>query len=692
MKKFFLFFCVLFFSTSLLFPALKDTKKEEQQQSSKVFVPLPGMKEKIDTEDIIQKLLYVKQIPIEKKKLEIEDYKLENSISRDISGYIRNLDEKSKKLYDFQSPFKEMQGISPDENVIEVYATRRAKKEDYKVKINEIAQPDSFMSDSIEKNKILPPSEFKITIGKESVNVIFKGGTIYTLYEVLKNVAPDLLEARIVNDTSTTAILVLSGKKTGKDNRISISGNLETLLQIGMLTKSDEKKYEKNIYFDNIKVISGSPVVTKNAISLPPGTKVEKNISEDVKEGYLLSLDFEINLRDEKAPQKIFFTNGNGELVLMEAVKISNVEVGGGSLILDYEEKPKEIISNFFDYLTVYFTNGTKAVYQFSTNGNYVFSLDKFKNNNIEKVELENRNTDREVKIANFKIFARPEEEKFIPKNYITRASDADIELDGVEIKRDKNQIDDVIDGVTLNLKNKTESPITIRVDYDYKKIEDAILDWVNAYNQVMEYLYIVTEPNLDRTPLHQRSAENLKNGVFQTENSFISLKNKLRQIAGNSYKTRYEKELAVFEQMGIYTKKSGSFNANSEEWQSAKMGLLQVDLDKLKSVLKTKLEGVEELFANDLDGDLVKESGAAVSVNQSLRTALGNTGFIQMRIASNERKIKEVQKDVDEMNAKLADYELELRRKYGKMNQELSETEAKQKWLNNQFKYQQQQ
>ncbi|MCX7820355.1 MAG: flagellar filament capping protein FliD [Brevinematales bacterium] len=688
MKKIFITFLILFIFTSIF----SQSQKSSGQKSSKVYVPLPGMKEKFDTEDVIQKLLYVKQLPIEKKKLEIEDYKIENEIVKDITKYLRNLDDKSKRLYDYQTPFKEMQGISPDENTIEIFASRKAKKQDYKIKINEIAKPDSFMSDSIERNKILPPSEFTIKIGKEEIKINFKGGTIYQLYEVLKNAAPDLIEVRIVNDTPTTSILVISGKQTGQENKITFSGKLDTLLNIGMLKKSDEKKFEKNIYFDNVNVISGQPVVTKNAVSMTPSSKLEKQLKEQTKEKYYLSVNVEFNIfSSEDKKEKTFFTNGNGDLVLMESVAVSNVIVGGGKLILDIleEEKPKEVITNFNDFFTINFSDGTKANYQFVSNGNYTFELPK--NKEIEKIILENQNTDKEVKIANLKIFSIPDEEKFSPKNYITKASDAEFELDGVKIKRKNNNIDDVIEGVTLNLKKETDYPITVKVDYNYQKIEEAILDWVNAYNQAMEYLQIVTEPNLDRTPLHERSQENLKKGVFQAENSFISLKNKLRQVAANSYKTKYERELAVLEQIGIYTKKTGNFAANSEEWQSARMGLLNVDQEKLKSVLKSRLDGVEELFASDQDGDLVKESGVAVSANQNLRIAIGNGSFTQMRIAANDRKIQEKQKDIDELTAKLSDYELELRRKYGKMNQALSETEAKQKWLNNQFKSQQQ-
>lgn len=687
MKKIFL--VILIFC--IFIPLFSQSQKTSGQRSSKVYVPLPGMKEKFDTEDVIQKLLYVKQLPIEKKKLEIEDYKIENEIIKDIVKYLRNLDDKSKRLYDYQTPFKEMQGISPDENIIEIFASRKAKKQDYKIKINEIAKPDSFMSDPVERNKLLPPSEFTIKVGKDEIKINFKGGTIYNLHEVIKNAAPEILETRIVNDTPTTAILVISGKNTGAENKITFSGKLDTLLSIGMLKKSDEKKFEKNIYFDNVNVLSGDPLITKNAVSMTPSSKIEKSVKEQIKENYFISMNVEFNIFTEDKKEKTFFTNGNGDLVLMESVAVSNVIVGGGKLILDIteEEKQKEIITNFTDFFTIIYSDGSKENLQFVSNANYTFGLQK--NKEIEKIVLENQNTDKEVKIANIKIFSTPDDEKFTPKNYITKASDAEFELDGVKIKRKNNNIDDVIDGVTLNLKRETDYPVTVKVDYNYQKIEEAILDWVNAYNQAMEYLHIVTEPNLDRTPLHERSQENLKKGVFQAENSFISLKNKLRQVAANSYKTKYEREMAVLEQIGIYTKRTGNFVANSEEWGSAKMGLLNVDLEKLRSVLKSRLDGVEELFASDQDGDLVKESGVAVSANQNLRIAIGNGSFTQMRIAANDRRIKDKQKDVEEMTAKLSDYELELRRKYGKMNQALSETEAKQKWLNNQFKSQQQ-
>ncbi|MCX7871610.1 MAG: hypothetical protein N2485_08635, partial [bacterium] len=75
---------------------------------------IPGASDKFNTEDAIQKLMAVKKIPITEKELNIKDIEIENSIIRDFSQYLRNLDSKSKSLYDYQSPFREMKGYSDD--------------------------------------------------------------------------------------------------------------------------------------------------------------------------------------------------------------------------------------------------------------------------------------------------------------------------------------------------------------------------------------------------------------------------------------------------------------------------------------------------------------------------------------------------------------------------------------------------
>jgi len=81
-------------------------------------------------------------------------------------------------------------------------------------------------------------------------------------------------------------------------------------------------------------------------------------------------------------------------------------------------------------------------------------------------------------------------ENSSIRKREITAGEDAEIILDGVDITKSSNLIDDVIPGLTLDLKGEDEDAvITLNIDRDYDGIKDKISDYVNAYNDVMTYV-----------------------------------------------------------------------------------------------------------------------------------------------------------------------------------------------------------
>jgi flagellar hook-associated protein 2 len=665
---------------------------QSTSSSGKVHIPLPGVSEKINSEDIIQKLLVVKKMPIQKKEANSQNYKIENDIVKDLSKYLRDLDTKCRNLYDFQTPFRDMVGKSSDENILEASASRKAKKENYKIIVFQTAKPDSFMSVSLPRNKTLPASDFTIILGENTIKVRFRGGTIYQLATAIEDQAGEKIETKIVNDTTSTSILMISGKETGEKNKMRFEGDLKTLFEAGLLMNGEEKKEEFLIDFSKIvsltqkKIVSDEKGAQIKASDQGELSLLERNIQ--IRDNTVLTFNARINRMNQMAGSENSAVS-NIEISPMEGVKVSNIEVRGGSLIAIFEEKKEmpPIVSNFTEIFTIVFNDGAIKTYFIDAAGSFTNSLVSYKNKTVEKMILKNNNTDRDIFISDVKISTKIGEAGVVPRNVISRACDALISLDGVEVKRDKNIIEDLIEGVSLNLKSESKAPIHLNVDHNYQKVEDAILAWVDSYNKAMEYLSILTKPNLDRTPLRERSQESLKDGVFQTETTFMVLKNKLRNSPNLAYKTSYGPELAVLEQIGLYTKKAGQFSAASEEWGAAKIGLLNTDSDKLKMILKTKFDGVEQLFASDSSGDNVKDSGVAVSVNQDLRIAIGAGNFIERRIVFNDEKIKANKKEIEEMNRSLDDYEVDLRRKYGKMNQAISESESKQKWLNNQFK-----
>ena len=72
----------------------------------------------------------------------------------------------------------------------------------------------------------------------------------------------------------------------------------------------------------------------------------------------------------------------------------------------------------------------------------------------------------------------------------IVAGEDATVEIDGVEVTDSSNKITDVIDGVTLTLKQEdTGTTITLDIDHDTDSIKSNIIDLVDTYNAVMSYI-----------------------------------------------------------------------------------------------------------------------------------------------------------------------------------------------------------
>ncbi len=74
-------------------------------------------------------------------------------------------------------------------------------------------------------------------------------------------------------------------------------------------------------------------------------------------------------------------------------------------------------------------------------------------------------------------------------KNEIQAAQTARITLDGVTIERSSNTIDDVLEGVTLNLfKADSTTTVTVDVQRSAASVKDAILEFVDSYNALRDF------------------------------------------------------------------------------------------------------------------------------------------------------------------------------------------------------------
>src|SRR5690606_519830 len=68
-------------------------------------------------------------------------------------------------------------------------------------------------------------------------------------------------------------------------------------------------------------------------------------------------------------------------------------------------------------------------------------------------------------------------------------ATDAVFTINGVEIKRSTNTIDDAINGLTFNLTDTVTSPATVKVGQDADAIAGRVQDFVDKFNEIQKII-----------------------------------------------------------------------------------------------------------------------------------------------------------------------------------------------------------
>ena len=137
-------------------------------------------------------------------------------------------------------------------------------------------------------------------------------------------------------------------------------------------------------------------------------------------------------------------------------------------------------------------------------------------------------------------------------------AQNAIVELNGIEIERSANTIDDVIDGKTLTLKAISEQSISISGDFDAEIAKNLMLDFVDTLNDFKRHLANLTQRNIDGLSQSPFSSDAAVKGMY------TQLNNLLREpLAGFGTSDIY------LAQMGVMTNRDGSISLNEDKFEN---------------------------------------------------------------------------------------------------------------------------
>jgi flagellar hook-associated protein 2 len=306
----------------------------------------------------------------------------------------------------------------------------------------------------------------------------------------------------------------------------------------------------------------------------------------------------------------------------------------------------------------------------------------------ISALLFNNRNTHRVVELRNARVYDKAARGDFRPARPLSTAQDAVIEMDGVEVTRPENTLSDLLPGVTLNLHAPSDKPVRLDVHKDLESIKNSLIRFFGSYNDLLTRVDILTRKDesviRDAGFLSDQEREQAARelGLFTGNTTLMQLKSRLQRIMMDPYPTDGGREMSLLAQMGVTTS-AGVFQGGALN-KSLLRGYLQIDETRLEQAINRNPDWVRQLFGHDRDKDLVVDSGAAFATDGYLKSYVDTGGIVSGRVGALADSISRKNREIEAYNKHLAEYEEELRRKFGIMEGALDNLEQSSRAIEN--------
>ncbi len=238
-------------------------------------------------------------------------------------------------------------------------------------------------------------------------------------------------------------------------------------------------------------------------------------------------------------------------------------------------------------------------------------------------------------------------------------AQDSVMKLNGVEITRASNTIDDAVEGLTFTLKATTipdgseaSTPTSLAVKRDSSTISTQLKAFVDAYNQLANAIKNTTSYN----------AETKTAGALQGDSTIRSMQNQMRAMIGKAFGNG-----------------SGSIRTLSDLGVSfQKDGTLALDSTKLGKAVENDLDGVIGFFgAFDQTTSTVapeaSQDGFGYQMEQLAKGMLADNGLIDSRLDGLNKTIKDIEKQYVRVESRLVQVEKRYRAQFTAMDTSVS-------------------
>lgn len=661
-------------------------------------ISIPGVKSKYKTDEIIKNLLEVEKIPLRRMEESIRLYKAQGAAWRELNQGLTKLREAARGLFGFQSPFGERRAVSGDESVLTARAGREAAEGSQDITVRKIASTDSFASRPLDRDFRVPPGTYRFRVGEREARFEFSGGTLSAFVQRLNERGEGFLRAETVPDSPSTQVLLIRSLLPGAANTLSFLGDSPAL---GELTGMLERDF------------AGSRSIPVSAVSVRPWTKPLAAGAVDAAAGVLklrageeafiplapsiplggstlLEMDIKVVSRRDEIPAPPQPPPGPA-LRPPAPTTLGDVTVQSGPSKVTLPEwkapEPPRIVDD--------------PVMGFVAAGGAPMPLPEFRESAdftrmrlplaeygpaLTGIYFRNNNTYRDLEVRGIRVYDPSSRGDYRPLNPASTAADAEILMHGVPVRRESNSIDDLIPGVTLELRSPGPSPVSLRVEPDREGIKNSLIQFVGNYNKILAEINILTRRDdsiiseISYLSGEEREKAKEKMGIFQGDLTLMQMRNTFQGIMMNPYPTSRGRELSLLAQIGISTntRPGGGIDATKLR------GYLEINEALLDQGLQTNLPAVRELFGSDSDGDLIPDTGAAVAMDNYIRPLVQTGGILSLKTGGIDSQTAQTTRRIETYNQYLERYEKDLKKKFGAMEGALEGLEKSSQTIDN--------